>query len=121
MLLTRAETTLVTSRGKGVAPMETYLYERPSGPLSGLTPISAIRVVPVADITWRPQVHQVQAQSELVQVQCELAQARRELAQAPMSLDANGTNGTSGFTGKDVPMRSKRTDVRGVPPRGKPV
>lgn len=85
--------------------METYIYERPSAPLTGLAPMSAARITPVADVPWRPQVHQVQAQ--LV-----------ELVQAGVSL---GVNGTSGFTGMDIQLSSKRTDVRGVPPRGRPV
>lgn len=84
--------------------MESYIYERPSAPLAGLAPMSAARVVPVADVPWRPQVHQVQAQFERVL--------------APVSL---GVNGTSGFTGMGIQLSNKRTDVRGVPPRGRPV
>lgn len=84
--------------------METYLYERPSAPLAGLAPMSAARVMLAAGNPWRPQVHQVQAQPEL--------------AQAPVSL---GVDGTSGSIGMDVEFRNKRTDVRGVPPRGRPV
>ena len=84
--------------------MEIYNYERPSAPLAGLAPMSAVRVTPVADVPWRPQVHQVQAQVELVQ--------------AGVSV---GVNGTSGFTGMGIQTSNKRTDVRGVPPRGRPV
>lgn len=84
--------------------METYLCERPSAPLAGLAPMPAVRMIPAVGMSWRPRVHQVQAQ--------------RELVQAPVSLSVDGTNG---FTGKDILTSSKRTDVRGVPPRGRPV
>lgn len=34
---------------------------------------------------------------------------------------ANGSNGTTGFVGEGIQVHSKRTDLRGVPPRGRPV
>lgn len=84
--------------------METYMYERPLAPLAGLAPMPAAQMMAAADIPWRSQVHQAQAQVEL--------------ASAPVAV---GVNGTSGFTGMDMQVRNKRTDVRGVPPRGRPV
>lgn len=97
--------------------MESYICERPLAPLAGLAPMSAVqvmmaaepavRMMPTVDVPWRPQAHQAQVQSELVQ--------------ALVSFDAYGINGTNGSTGKDIPASVKRTDVRGVPPRGKPV
>ena len=50
-----------------------------------------------------PQVHQVR-QAELI------------LTVAPA-----GVEGTSGFTGNGIQVAKKRMDVRGVPPRGRPV
>jgi len=84
--------------------MENYTFERPWAPLAGLAPMSAAQVMVAADDPWRSQVHQAQAQIEL--------------ASAPV---AGGVDGTSGFTGMDMQVRGKRTDVRGVPPRGRPV
>jgi hypothetical protein len=58
-----------------------------------------------------PQAHRVQTQAELLL--------------APASAGGYGTtgsNGTNGFTGeKGIQVSKKRMDVRGVPPRGKPV
>jgi len=81
-----------------------YSYERPVALPAAVAPMSA---VPVALAAARPsvsQVHRVEAQAELI------------LAPAP-----NGTEGTSGFRGKGVDAAKRRTDVRGVPPRGRPV
>ncbi|WDZ85145.1 hypothetical protein [Micromonospora cathayae] len=86
--------------------METYIYERPAVLPNGVAPLSAVRVAPVAGLPI-PQVHQLQDQAELI------------LAAAP-----NGIEGTSGFTGKGVDTTTamkRRLDVRGVPPRGRPV
>ncbi|WP_425271130.1 hypothetical protein [Micromonospora arborensis] len=65
-------------------------------------PLSAVRVALAAARPSVPQVHQVQ--SELT------------LTVAP-----TGVEGTSGFTGNGIRVAKKRMDVRGVPPRGKPV
>lgn len=85
--------------------METYYtYERPTALPVGVAPLSA---VPAAVTVGHPvpQAHQTQVQSELF------------LTVAP-----NGVEGTSGFTGKGVEIAMKRQlDVRGVPPRGRPV
>lgn len=84
--------------------MEIYLNEQPSAPLAGLALMSAVRVTPAVDIPWRCAEHQAQAQFER--------------AAAPVFL---GVDETNGFTGMDMRSRNKRTDVRGVPPRGRPV
>jgi hypothetical protein len=85
--------------------MEIYLTERPGAPLAALAPMPAVRVIPGAGVPSRPQVHQVPVQAELVRV--------------PAS---EGNDGINGFAGKDVLISTKqRMDVRGVPPRGRPV
>ncbi|MEU6075572.1 hypothetical protein [Micromonospora sp. NPDC047074] len=81
-----------------------YTYERPAALLAAVAPLSAVRVTLVATRPSVSQVHQVEAQAELI------------LATAP-----NGVPGTSGFTGKGVDVAKRRMDVRGVPPRGRPV
>ncbi|MFG3707331.1 hypothetical protein ACGF7U_21755 [Micromonospora sp. NPDC047670] len=81
-----------------------YINERPAALPAAVAPLSAVRVALAAARPSVPQVHQVEAQAELI------------LATAP-----NGIQGTSGFTGKGVDAASKRMDVRGVPPRGRPV
>lgn len=85
--------------------METYYtYERPAALPVVVAPLSAAWAVPAVGLSI-PQVHQTQVQSELV------------LTVAP-----NGIQGTSGFTGgRGVKAAMKRLDVRGVPPRGRPV
>ncbi|MEV4198864.1 hypothetical protein [Micromonospora globbae] len=84
--------------------MEIFTYERPAALPAAVAPLSAVRVALAATRPSVPQVHQVEAQAELI------------LAAAP-----NGLRGTSGFTGMDVDGAKKRMDVRGVPPRGRPV
>ncbi|WP_406105684.1 hypothetical protein [Micromonospora globbae] len=84
--------------------MEIFTYERPAALPAAVAPLSAVRVALAATRPSVPQVHQVEAQAELI------------LAAAP-----NGLRGTSGFTGMDVDGFKKRMDVRGVPPRGRPV
>ncbi|MCW6006811.1 hypothetical protein K1W54_19800 [Micromonospora sp. CPCC 205371] len=83
------------------------LIERPSALPAALAPVSAecatwlMRV----DVPQVPQVHQVQAVNP---------------TQTVVLID--GRYGISGFTAKDVPAGAKkRLDVRGVPPRGRPV
>ncbi|MCW3814899.1 hypothetical protein ONA91_10580 [Micromonospora sp. DR5-3] len=83
--------------------METYIYERPLAMPAACAPLSAVRVALAARPSV-PQVHQVQVQAEL------------NLTVAPLA----GIEGTSGFTGMGIGA-NKRTDVRGVPPRGRPV
>ncbi|SCL19151.1 hypothetical protein GA0070616_1676 [Micromonospora nigra] len=93
--------------------MEICIYERPAALPVAVAPLSAaltvapvataVRATAVATRPWAPQAHRVEAQAELI------------LATTP-----NGYQGTSGFTGKGVDG-AKRMDVRGVPPRGRPV
>ncbi|PYC71637.1 hypothetical protein C7C45_10810 [Micromonospora arborensis] len=82
--------------------MEIFTYERLTAMPSVCAPLSAVRVALAAARPSVPQVHQVQ--SELT------------LTVAP-----TGVEGTSGFTGNGIRVAKKRMDVRGVPPRGKPV
>ncbi|MFC0503296.1 hypothetical protein [Micromonospora costi] len=84
--------------------MEIFTYERPAALPAAIAPLSAVRVALTAARPSVPQVHQVQVQAEL------------NLTVAPI-----GVEGTSGFTGKGVDVAKKRMDVRGVPPRGRPV
>ncbi|MCZ7435566.1 hypothetical protein O7598_04090 [Micromonospora sp. WMMC241] len=84
--------------------MEIYIYERPAAMPAAGVPLSSVRLA-LAARPSAPQVHQVQAQAEL------------NLTVAPI----NGVEGTSGFTGMGIGGAKKRTDVRGVPPRGRPV
>ncbi|GAB3157328.1 hypothetical protein GCM10027290_57950 [Micromonospora sonneratiae] len=84
--------------------MEIYTYERPSALPVVCAPMPAVWAPLTVAASSVPQVHQVQAQAELL------------LAVAPA-----GNKGTTGFMGKGIRISSKRTDVRGVPPRGRPV
>ena len=84
--------------------MEIFTYERPAAMPAACAPLSAVRVALAARPSV-PQVHQVQVQAEL------------NLTVAPIA----GAEGTSGFTGKGIGVAKKRMDVRGVPPRGRPV
>ncbi|MFU8852454.1 hypothetical protein ACNAW0_15920 [Micromonospora sp. SL1-18] len=84
--------------------METYIYERPAAMPAAYVPLSAVRVA-LATRPSVPQVHQVQVQAEL------------NLTVAPLA----AIEGTSGSTGLGIGSAKKRTDVRGVPPRGRPV
>jgi hypothetical protein len=87
-----------------VAPVETYVNSRPTALPAAVAPVSAARILLAADAAPRPRVHQVLAQAELGQ-----------------SAVCTGYEGTNGFTVKDVPAIAKGMDVRGVPPRGRPV
>ncbi|WP_341721401.1 hypothetical protein QQG74_26995 [Micromonospora sp. FIMYZ51] len=69
-----------------------------------VAPLSAVRATVAVARPWAPQTHRVEVQAELIL--------------APMP---HGLQGTSGFTGKGVDGANKRMDVRGVPPRGRPV
>jgi hypothetical protein len=89
-----------------VSTVEIYINERPSALPAALAPMSAVRALLTVDIPVIPQAYHASAP----------APAERQLALASV-----GVNGTSGFTGKGVQSAAKRTDVRGVPPRGRPV
>jgi hypothetical protein len=93
-----------TRKVREVASMETYIYERPAAMPAACASLSAVRVALTARPSV-PQVHQVQVQAEL------------NLSVAPLA----GIEGTSGFMGLNIGDVKKRTDVRGVPPRGRPV
>ncbi|MEV2238546.1 hypothetical protein [Micromonospora sp. NPDC049891] len=94
--------------------MESYIYKRPtalpvavaplSAALATAAPLAEVRATTVATRPWAPQVHRAEIQAELIL--------------APVT---NGLQGSSGFTGKGVDGVNKRMDVRGVPPRGRPV
>ncbi|WBB54943.1 hypothetical protein [Verrucosispora sp. WMMD573] len=94
--------------------MESYIYQRPtalpvavaplSAALTTAAPLAEVRATAVAARPWAPQVHRAEIQAELIL--------------APVT---NGLQGSSGFTGKGVDGVNKRMDVRGVPPRGRPV
>ncbi|MEV0154396.1 hypothetical protein AB0H57_11740 [Micromonospora sp. NPDC050686] len=83
--------------------MEIFTYERLAAMPAAVVPLSAVRVAH-ATRPSAPQVHQVPVQAEL------------NLTVAPLA----EIEGTSGFTGMGIGAK-KRTDVRGVPPRGRPV
>jgi hypothetical protein len=85
--------------------VEIFTYERPAAMPAAHAPLSAVRVAPAAPRPSVPQVHQVSVQAEL------------NLTVAPTA----GVQGTSGFTGLGIDVDNKRMDVRGVPPRGRPV
>jgi hypothetical protein len=106
---------LATSGGREVSLMEIYVNERPSVMPAVLVPMSARQEILPAGMPLRPWEHQAQVQQ---------AQVRAELALG--SAVGNGTggftgNGTNGATSKDIPTSKKRMDIRGVPPRGRPV
>ncbi|MCM0678194.1 hypothetical protein NCC78_26475 [Micromonospora phytophila] len=83
--------------------MEIFTYERPAAMPAAFAPLSTVRVA-LAARPSAPQVHQAQVQAEL------------NLTVAP-----TGVERTSGFTGMGIGVAKKRLDVRGVPPRGRPV
>ncbi|SIN18991.1 hypothetical protein [Micromonospora cremea] len=82
--------------------MEIFTYERLAAMPAVHAPLSAVRVALAAARPSVPQVHQVQAELNL-------------------TVAPTGVEGTSGFTGMGIQGAKKRTDVRGVPPRGRPV
>ncbi|HEX5598022.1 MAG TPA: hypothetical protein VFX61_18715 [Micromonosporaceae bacterium] len=86
--------------------METYLIERPVGLPAGFASLSVVDAILAADAACLLSAHSV------------LAQARP--VPAPAASGSNGINGTTGFMGEGI-RGFKRTDVRGVPPRGRPV
>jgi hypothetical protein len=84
--------------------MNNYATTRPWAPLAAAR-IQEVTQLLIPVSAQAPRVHQAQIQSELVQV-----------------LETAGTKGTSGFSGKGslIPVM-RETEVRGVPPRGRPV
>lgn len=84
--------------------MENHSNARPLVLPAAVASLPAVQLAPTAARLSVPQVYQVETQAELI------------LALAPF-----GTQGTSGFTGKGVDSAKRRMDVRGVPPRGRPV
>jgi len=100
----RATTELTTSIRQEVVPVEIYMNKLPVTLPAVQAPMSAVRVYRAAEVFSAMQGHQVQAQSELL------------LASAPA-----GNKGTTGFMVEGIRVSNKRTDVRGVPPRGRPV
>jgi hypothetical protein len=91
-----------------VAPVKIFNpIERPSLLPAALAPVSAecAKWLMGVDISQVPQVHQVQAVNPV-----------------KTAVLIDGRYGISGFTAKGVPAAAKkRLDVRGVPPRGRPV
>ncbi|WP_328343194.1 hypothetical protein [Micromonospora sp. NBC_00421] len=85
--------------------MEIFNYERSAVMSAAFTPPAVLRVAAAAPRPSIPQVHQVSVQAEL------------NLTVAPTA----GAEGTSGFTGLGIDVAKKHMDVRGVPPRGRPV
>ncbi|WLS47798.1 hypothetical protein Q3V37_11490 [Micromonospora profundi] len=83
--------------------MEIFTYERPTAMPSVHAPLSAVWVALPATRPSVPQVHQVQVELNLTV--------------APTT----GIEGTSGITGMGIQGAKKRMDIRGVPPRGRPV
>jgi hypothetical protein len=95
-----------------VAPVKIfYTIERPSALPAVCAPVSASAAalpmgLVVADVPQLTQVHQVQTQVD-------------SLVRTDAWINGGGY-GTSGLAVKGVPAK-KRQDVRGVPPRGRPV
>ncbi|MDQ7907676.1 hypothetical protein RB614_24445 [Phytohabitans sp. ZYX-F-186] len=86
-----------------------YAIERPSALPAASAPVSAAALrmgLAAADVPQLTQVHQVQTQVDSL--------VRTE------AWTNGGGYGTSGLAVKGVPAK-KRQDVRGVPPRGRPV
>lgn len=84
--------------------MEIYNNARPVVSPAGVAALSAVQVTLTAARPSVPQVRQVETQAELI-----------------IALARYGTQETSGFTGRGVVSAKRRMDVRGVPPRGRPV
>ncbi|HEX7744432.1 MAG TPA: hypothetical protein VF462_04115 [Micromonosporaceae bacterium] len=84
--------------------MEIFVTNRPTVLPAAVARVSAARILLAADAAPRPQVHQAQAQLELGRAQV-----------------SSGYKGITGFSVDGVPASAKRMDVRGVPPRGRPV
>ena len=83
--------------------MQSYVNKRPSA-LPAIVAPSAAWVMPAADAAQLPQMRQAPARAEF----------------APILVCA-GVHEVSGFAGAGIPAGKTRLDVRGVPPRGRPV
>ncbi|NLU76922.1 hypothetical protein HCA58_00640 [Micromonospora sp. HNM0581] len=94
--------------------MELYIYKRPTelpiavaplpAALSSVSSRTDVRAATVAARPWAPQVHRAETQAELIL--------------APVT---SAFQGSSGCAGNGVDDVNKRMDIRGVPPRGRPV
>lgn len=84
--------------------MENGVTHRPTVLPAAVARVSAARILLAADAAPRPQVHQASVQLQLGQAQA-----------------CSGYKGITGFPVDGVPASAKRMDVRGVPPRGRPV
>lgn len=84
--------------------MLSFVYERPPALPAACAPMPAVPVALAATRPSVPQVYQVQAQAELI-----------------LAAASTAAEGISGFTGMGIDGANKRTDLRGVPPRGRPV
>lgn len=88
-----------------------YTIERPSALPAVCAPVSAA----AAALPYGPAAVDVPQLSQVHQVQTQVDSLVRTVA--PIN---GGGNGISGLTVKGVPAK-KRQDVRGIPPRGRPV
>jgi hypothetical protein len=95
---------LATSVSEEGVPVVTYFNERLLALPAACAPGAAAQIILAAVRPWAPQAHQVQVHPELV-----------------LDVASSRSYGTNGFTGRGVQSSVKRMDVRGVPPRGRPV
>jgi hypothetical protein len=87
----------------------TDFNERPWAPPAASARVSHVRgIVLAVDIPSVPRAYQARAQAQTP-------------VEPVLALASAGSNGTTGFTGAGVQAGNKGMDVRGVPPRGKPV
>lgn len=84
--------------------MKTYLADGPVALPAALVPGSAAGIRLAAAVPSAPRVYQVSVQHEWILVNV-----------------SSGIEGTNGFAVQDIPAGTKGMDVRGVPPRGRPV
>jgi hypothetical protein len=97
-------TRVLTSREQEVTPVEIiYMTPRPWALSAAACPTEAQPLL-VPSSAPMTRVHQAQAQAELI-----------------LAPTAAGSQGISGFTVKNIRMQHKGMDVRGVPPRSRPV
>ena len=84
--------------------MESYVNKRPWTLPAAVVPLSAVGMMSAADAVQLPPMHRVPAQAAFAQ-----------------ALVLSGSNETSGFAGEGIRAGKQRLDVRGIPPRGRPV
>lgn len=84
--------------------MKSYVLDRSVALPAACAPVAASRVVPAAVAAWLSQAHQAFLP-----------------AQPGKALPTVESEGTTGFAGMGIRIRNKQTDVRGVPPRGRPI